>query len=319
MVRRTPTGRCRPAVLLLCLCSLVAACGDSSPSQSSAAGKLRVVASFYPVAEAATRVGGDAVEVVNLTPAGTEPHDLELSSRQVDQLQDADVVIYLGGGFQPAIEKVAERRRKPSVDLADALPLEEGAAGDLHAEEGRDERSAAPEVDPHFWLDPVLMSSAVDEVERVLGAARPRDRAVFAKEAEGYRAELRGLDGELRAGLANCDRRQLVTSHAAFHYLAKRYGLTQEAIAGLSPEAEPDPKRLAQLADTVRAKGVTTVFYETLASPRVADALAREASVRTAVLNPVEGLTDEQVRQGQTYAGVMRQNLGALRQALGCR
>ncbi len=276
------------------------------------------MASFYPAAEAAARVGADVAEVVNVTPAGAEPHDLELSPRQVDQLQDADVVIYLGRGFQPAIEEVAERRRTRSVDLLAAVPLEEGAARQLQAEEEGHEEPA-PEVDPHFWLDPRLMVKAVDEVERALSAARPGEQRVLAQNAERYRTELRQLDGELEAGLANCERREIVTSHAAFHYLARRYRLSQVAIAGLSPEAEPDPRRLAQLIDTIRDKGVTTVFYETLASPRVAEALAREAGARTAVLNPVEGLTEQQLRAGQTYASVMRRNLAALRQALGCR
>ena len=275
------------------------ACGGDDDG-AGADGRVEVVASFLPVAEAAAAVGGDLVEVTNLTPAGTEPHDLELQSRQVDRLEDADVVLYLGQGFQPAVEEVAERRDGTTVDLLDAVALDD-------------------DQDPHFWLDPTLMAEAVDRIEVALAEAAPGSAARFAANAARYRAALAALDEELAAGLRSCERRVVVTSHAAFHYLASRYGLEQVAIVGLSPESEPTPDRLAELADLIEERGVTTVFYETLVSADVADTLAREAGVGTAVLNPLEGLSDDEVEAGKDYAAVMRDNLSSLRSALGCR
>lgn len=276
--------------------------GDRAPGAP-----LRVVAGFHPVAEAAARIGGDRVEVANLTPAGVEPHDLELTSRQVDRLQDADLVLYLGNGFQPAVEEIAERRDAGAVDLLDAVVDGDGG-GD--GEDG---------TDPHFWLDPRLMAEAAGEIARALAEASPADADLFEANETRYRDELAALDEELAAGLGSCERRTIVTAHAAFSYLAKRYGLTQLAIAGLSPEVEPDADRLAELADDIRDGGVTTVFYEELVSPAVARRLAGEAGVATAVLDPIEGLTDDQVAAGKDYAAVMRDNLAALRSALGCR
>jgi zinc transport system substrate-binding protein len=293
-----------------------------------------VVASFYPVAEAARRVGGQQAEVTNLTAAGSEPHDLELTPGQVDRLEDADLVLYLGRAFQPAVERVAQRRAGLKVDLLDALPLEKGAVeaaeaeeeagGEQHAGEGPGEKGGgeaehADSLDPHFWLDPVLMQNAVDRIERAFREARPEAREEFSGNAAAYRSELQALDGEYKAALSKCQRKQLVTSHAAFHYLTKRYGLSQEPIAGLSPEAEPNPQRLADLANFVRQRNVTTIFYETLVSPEVAQTLARETGTKTAVLNPLEGLTEEQLDRGSSYASVMRENLTALTDALGCR
>ncbi len=295
------------------LCSLAAACGASGNQRGESAGggaKLEVVTSFYPIAEAAMRVGGDRTEVVNLTPAGTEPHDLELTPRQVDQVQDAEVVLYLGQGFQPAVEEIAERRGAKTVDLLEGLPLDEGNQAEGQGEEG---------PDPHFWLDPTLMGRAVDRIEDAYGAVAAAHRSEFEGNAAAYKAELEALDAESMAALSGCRRKELVTSHAAFHYLAKRYGLTQVAIAGLSPEAEPDAQRLADLANLVRQRGVTTIFYETLVSPDVARTLARETGARTAVLNPIEGLTEEQLGKGETYLSVMRANVAVLEQALGCR
>lgn len=283
------------------LAAALAGCGGAAGGD----GTVTVVASFYPLAEAAGRVGGDDVEVTNLTPAGSEPHDLELTPAQVDAVEDADVVLYLGGGFQPAVERVAERRGAGAVDLLAEVPVEEGAAGDG--------------VDPHLWLDPTLLAQAVGVIERALAEAEPSARSGIEARAESYRTDLQRLDDELRAGLADCRRRDIVVSHAAFHYLAERYDLAQVPIAGLSPEAEPDPARLAELTDLIGDRGVTTVFYEALVSPAVAETLAREAGVATAVLDPIEGLSPADAGAGADYATVMRRNLAALREALECR
>lgn len=281
----------------------VPACSDEEAGER-AGGRIDAVANFYPVAEAATRIGGDRVRVTNLTPAGAEPHDIELTTRQLDRLEDADLVLYLGRGFQPAVEKVAGRRGTRSLDLLERIDL------------APDEKGG---VDPHFWLDPTLMAEAVQVILDRLVLTSPADAALFRANAARYEEELRALDGELQRGLATCRRREIVTSHSAFFYLARRYGLEQLAVAGLSPGVEPDAGRLASLSDQIKAKGVTTVFYEDLVSPRVARALAREAGVRTAVLSPLEGLSKEQVNAGKDYIAVMRDNLTALRQALACQ
>lgn len=278
--------------------------GDAGPGDR----RPQVVAAFYPLFEAAQRVGGDLVRVHNLTPAGTEPHDLELNSRQVDRVEDAAVVLLFGRGFQPALERAAERAEGTIVDLL----AESGAL--LPAPEGDDDL----EADPHVWLDPTLQKGVVERVARALSDADPANRAAYEANAAAYARELDELDAAFSQGLAQCTRRTFVTSHAAFGYLARRYGLTQEPIAGLEPDAEPSPRRMADLAQRVRADGTTTIFYETLASPEVAESLAREAGVRTAVLDPLEGLSDEDLEAGRTYVSVMRENLAALRAALGC-
>ncbi|MFP5375907.1 MAG: metal ABC transporter solute-binding protein, Zn/Mn family [Acidimicrobiia bacterium] len=296
------------------LAAALAGCGGGAAGGD---GTVTVVASFHPLAEAAARVGGDDVQVTNLTPAGTEPHDLELTPAQVDAVEDADVVLYLGGGFQPAVERVVERRGG-AVDLLGELPVVEGAAGgDDHA--GADEHAAAGAVDPHFWLDPTLLAQAVTVIERVLAEAEPSARSAIEARGEAYRTELQRLDDEMRAGLADCGRRDIVVSHAAFHYLAERYDLVQVPVAGLSPEVEPNPARLAELTDLIGDRGVTTVFYEALVGPAVAETLAREAGVVTAVFDPIEGLSRADADAGTDYATIMRRNLAALRRALECR
>ncbi len=283
--------------VLAALLSFLSACGDNATESSG--GRVQAVASFYPLAEAAGRVGGEHATVTDLTPAGSEPHDLELAPAQVDAVEDADVVFYLGGGFQPSVERAARRTQGRAVDL-------------LRAVDHRPD-------DPHVWLDPARMRVIVEHMRDVYVDVDPPSATAYRSNAETYAAELDDLDRAFREGLAECERREIVTSHDAFGYLATRYDLTQHAVSGLSPESEPDPGRISELADLVRSRGVTTVFYESLVSPRVAETLAREANVRTAVLNPLEGLTREQARRSETYLSVMRDNLQALRTALGCR
>ena len=292
------------AALTIALAALLSACGDDNGAASG--GRLNVVASFYPMAEIATRVGGDRVKVTNLTPVGVEPHDVELSSRQVDKLEDASLVIYLGNDFQPAVAEIASRRKRDTLDVLDAVPLEKGASETI-------------EADPHFWLDPTLMSKAADAITDALVQLSPPDAEMFRANAATYERTLSSLDADFAQGLAQCERKDLVTSHAAFFYLARRYGLTQLPIAGLSPEAEPNADRIAQLSDVIKAKGITTVFYEELVTHKVSETLAREAGVKTAVLSPIEGLTKDELDAKKDYVAVMRENLATLRQALNCR
>jgi zinc transport system substrate-binding protein len=283
------------AVLIAALLVVTA----SSAAHATAPTRRSVVASFYPLAYVAEQVGGNRVKVTNLTPGGAEPHDLELTPAQVDKILDAAVVLDLGRGFQPAVEDAASQRDGVTVELLDGL------------------RGVKPS-DPHVWLDPVLMTDVVTRVQRALTNADPAGKAVYAANAGELRLRLRSLDARYRAGLARCDRRLVVTAHEAFGYLARRYGLRQEGVAGLSPDAEPDPKRLAELADLAKRERVTVIFTEELVSPRIADTLAREVGVRTDVLNPLEGLSDAERKRGADYFTVMDANLAKLRDALGC-
>jgi zinc transport system substrate-binding protein len=307
----------RAILTLIALLAVAAAsCGDAASSADD--GRLTVVASFYPIAEAARQVSGDDVEVVELTPAGVEPHDLELAPDDIEAIATADVVLYAGGGFQPAVEDALGEASGVAVDVtADltSLPATEAGQDDEadHEDQADHEELGA---DPHVWLDPTRFAAIVRRVAQALGEADP-GAGSLEREAS-YEAALKALDGAFRDGLNDCASRLLVVSHAAFGYLADAYDLHQEPISGVSPEAEPDPQRLAELRDVVTSEGVTTVFVESLVSPAVGETLAEEAGVTTAVLNPLEGLTPEQIDAGEDYLSVMRANLEALRDGLGC-
>ena len=286
----------RIVLVLICVAALAAGCGGTGSSSDE---ETDVVASFYPLAWAAERIGGETVSVKNLTRPGTEPHDVELSPRDVARVRSADVVLYLGGGFQPAVEDAVKGANGTVVDLLAHQQL----APAVEAEGGLTE-------DPHIWLDPVRYAGVVRRIGRVLG--RPR-------QAEKLAAQLGELDREYTQGLAQCRRREIVTTHAAFGYLSRRYQLQQIPITGLSPEAEPTPRDLEHIVERVRAAKATTVFFETLISPRLAETVARETGARTDVLDPLEGLSRDELDRGADYLSVMREDLAALRRALDCR
>jgi zinc transport system substrate-binding protein len=288
----------RAGIVLTVLSALLLATGCGEEDSSSG---RQVVAAFYPIAYAAERVAPDAL-VRNLTPAGSEPHDLELSARDVEAIHDADVILYFGAGFMPALERAAAEREN-AVDLLAGERLRVTAATD-----GEDAASSGR--DPHLWLDPLRYARVVRKVAAALGSSGA---------AEPLVAELEALDREFRAGLAGCERREIVTSHAAFGYLADAYELVQLPLSGLSPEAEPSPRAVEALVDEVKETRATTVFFETLVSPRLAETVAREAGAETAVLDPVEGLSEDRIGGGADYFSVMRENLSALRKGLGCR
>ncbi len=292
----------------------LAACGSTDSSGSGSDGRLQVTASFYPLQWATEQIGGDHVDVASLTPPGAEPHDLELTPKQVGGLGEAALVVY-ASGFQPAVDDaVRAAAPKTGLDVAPAADLTIAATGE-EATPGAPVDNAV--MDPHFWLDPVRFEAVALAIRDRLVAADPTNAATYAAGADRLVAELTALDQEFATGLADCTQTYLVTSHTAFAYLAQRYGLQQEGISGVNPDVEPSAATLRKITELVREKGITTIYTETLASPALADTVARETGATTAVLDPIGGLTD--TSRGTDYLEVMRSNLATLETGQQCR
>ncbi|GAA0399365.1 zinc ABC transporter substrate-binding protein [Micromonospora gifhornensis] len=322
------TFRTTPRVLATATAALLALTGVAACSTDTSAGgdpeRVDVVAGFYPLQFLAERIGGDAVTVTNLARPGAEPHDLELNPRQVGQIIDAELIIFLDG-FQPAVDEAIEQNGGDrAFDVAAVEPLLDATAGGHdhdHGDEHDHDDEHADEVsdgakDPHVWLDPTRLATIGDKLAERLGAVDPDHADEYAQRAATLRTELEQLDTEFTEGLKTCQRREIVVSHTAFGYLAQRYQLAQIGITGLSPEDEPSPQRLAAVTEEAREHGATTIFFETLVSPKVAETIAREVGAQTAVLDPLEGLSTG--NSGEDYLSVMRTNLQTLRTALSC-
>jgi len=287
----------------LALTLLAAACGG--PDEVADDGRVQVVVGFYPLEYLAERVGGDRVQVSSLAQPGAEPHDLELRPQQIQEMAEADLVLYLGS-FQPAVDDaVAENAPEHSLDVLGATEAVDG-----YTELGADEEAG---LDPHVWLDPTAYADLAEAVADRMAEADPEHADAYAANGAALVADLTALDEEFSTGLADCERSEIVTTHNAFGYLALRYGLEQVAIAGLSPEDEPSPQDVDSARSFAEQNGVTTIFYEEAVSPEYAETVADQVGADTAVLSPLE-VVDE----GEDYLSAMRRNLGALTEALGC-
>lgn len=305
MVIMTYMARVFPATMIAGAL-LLAGCAAPGSAAAGASGPT-IVTSVYPFQFVAERIGGTRTPVSNLTQPGAEPHDLELTPKQVGSVSAAGLIIYLKG-FQPAVDQAVEQSGNGNaLDVTTVVPLEAAADGAHHEE---------AELDPHVWLDPTKLAVIATATADRLAAADPAGAGEYRANADRLRAELTSLDQDFRSGLTACQRTEFITSHTAFGYLAKRYQLTQIGITGLSPDAEPSPARIAAIQREAAEYGVTTIFTETLASPAVAEAIAGDLALRTDVLDPIEGLTRDS--RGEDYLAVMRANLAALEKANGC-
>jgi len=316
-VRRVIPGTALAAASALLLGGTSACSSASSAADQS--GKLSVVAAFYPLQFLAERIGGDHVAVTTLTQPGQEPHDLEISAKQTAQLQDSDVALYLEG-LQPSVDAAIKQSGiKSKVDAASLTTLEKhGNEVGGHAAEHDDEHGEEEGAkDPHLWLDPVRYAQVAAGVGKAFEKADPDHAALYKKNTATLVKQLDGLDTQYTEGLKNTRSKVFITTHAAFGYLAERYGLTEEAINGLDPESEPSAARVKNLEKMAKADGVTTVFYETLVSDKTAKTVAKDAGLKTDVLDPIEGITKKS--RGGDYFAVMESNLKALQKALGAK
>ena len=307
--------------------------GSDAPKDAS--GTLSVAVSFYPIQYLAETIGGDHVSVTSLTPTNVEPHDYDLSGKEViSTLEGSSLVAYVAG-FQPSLDKAVTQISGPTVvDLSGEVDLqhhegvededEHGEASDGATEKATEKATGeagheghdhdAGSLDPHFWLDPVRMKSAATAVEEALAAADPDNADDYKANLDSLTTTLDGLDSSYKGGLTRCERKTFITSHAAFGYLADRYGLTQVSISGIDPEAEPSAADIAAAKKAVEDTDSTTIFTEELLSPEIADAIASETGATTDVLSPIESAPED-----TDYAGAMSNNLDALRTALACK
>ncbi len=327
MSKRFLAAACAAATALA-----LSACSSTAPSSTSGAkdGTLTVMASFYPLQYLAEQIGGEHVTVTSLTPAGAEPHDLELSPKTVDALSSADAVIYLAG-FQSAVDEAIEQQApKTVIDVSPAVQLVEAGVDANHPSEEEDEDTDEAQsseadghedhhhdmsADPHFWLDPVRMANAATLVGDKLAEANPANAEMYKTNAKALKDELTSLGNDLVSKTSTCQIKTFVTAHTAFGYLADRTGLTQVGISGLDPDSSPSPARLAEISQIAKDQGVTTIFTEALIDPKIAQTLADDLGITTAVLDPIESQTDP----SKDYSGVMNDNINALTKALNCQ
>ena len=315
-MRRTPQA----AAILLSVLMLFSGCGTEQGAKAREDGKLSVYASFYMMYDFAQKIGGDKAHITVMVPDGTEPHDWEPAAADIAGLQDADLFIYNGAGMEHWAEDILASLNPSSLIVAEAskgIALREETHAQAEGEpEANDEHSGIDPIDPHVWLDPNNAKKELETIKNAFVQADAQNASYYEANYKKWAGEFDALDEAFRAALSALPRKDIIVAHEAYGYLCAAYGLTQIGIEGLTPDSEPDPGRMAEIIELARLKGVTTIFFEELSSPDVANAIAVETGANTAVLSPIEGLTDEERAQGADYVSVMRKNLTALKQAL---
>lgn len=323
---------------------------SSAPVASSPkAEKLIIKTSFYPMYEFTKNVAGDLADVQNLIPAGMEPHDWEPTPQDMAAITDADLLVYNGAGMEGWVDQVldsATGKNLKAVEASEGIEIMKGSEEEEHEheEEAHEEGEHAHKedehihkeehahkgeeheehehhhdhggMDPHVWLSPALAIKEVRNIEKALSEVDSEHKEQFKTNADAYVAKLEALDKDFIAGLKDVKRKDFITQHAAFGYLAKQYGLNQLPISGLSPDQEPSASNMGHIVEFAKKHNVKTIFFETLVSSKVADTIASEIGAKSAVLNPIEGLTKEDLSNHLDYLAVMRQNLEALKKAL---
>ncbi|EGP5005386.1 zinc ABC transporter substrate-binding protein [Enterococcus faecium] len=296
---------------------LFAACGNTN-KEADKKEDLTIVTTFYPIYDFTKEIVGDEGNVKLLIPAGTEPHDFEPSTKERAEISDADVFVYNSSDmefFVDSLKDSVDSKQTLMIEAAKGIDRLESQEADEHeeSEEGHDH---AHEYDPHVWLDPVLAIKEVRTIAGELGEKYPDKKEIFTKNADAYIKKLEALDQKYSEELKNATNRTFVTQHAAFAYLANQYNLEQVAISGVSPDQEPTPSRLAELKEFVKKNNIKVIYFEENASSKVAETLSNETGVKLEVLNPLESLTNEQIKAGENYISVMEKNLEALKESI---
>ena len=303
---------------------LLTACGGQEKKEASSNEKIQVMTTFYPMYEFTKQVVGDKGDVELLIPAGTEPHDFEPSAKDLAKISDSDVFVYNSPELETWTDNLTDTIDTKQTEIIQAskdIKLMEGTEHDHeeahdHDTQEHEEHGHSHELDPHVWLDPALAIKEVETIRDQLSKKYPDDKAAFEKNAASYIDELKKLDEEFQTAFKDAKNKTFVTQHAAFGYLANQYGLTQEAIAGISPDQEPSPSRLSELKHYVDDNQVKVIYFEENASSKVAETLSKETGVKLEVLNPLESLTYKQIKDGEDYLSVMRENLTALKESI---
>lgn len=272
--------------------------------------KIQIFTSFYPLYFFTHSIAGDKADVHNITPPAAEPHDYEPTAQEIAKISQSKMLVINGGKFESWGEKIKYILSGTNVLIVTAgvgLPnLQTSENGKIIQ-------------DPHAWIDPVLAKKEVETIERGLEKISPENKTYFRQKAQKLESELDNLNVDFKKGLSNCKKKDFITSHAAFGYLAKRYSINQISISGISPDEEPTPRKIAEISDLIKKEKIKIVFFEKLVSPKISQTLANETGASTMMLDPLEGISDDDLKNGQTYLTVMKKNLYKLRIALQCK
>lgn len=283
--------------------------------------KIKVVASFYPFYEIAQKIGGNNTIITSVIPMGVEPHDWELTPQQIPGIIEADMIIYNGIGFDSWLGKKEQFRNSFLVDISKDLQLIKlGQQGSENL--GPIDQLSDPTYvyDSHIWLDPILVKNISKTISYALIKLDPDNIDSYLQNTKNFNRQLDTLDSLIKKSLANCELKDFITFHESFHYFANRYGLTQHAVHGSSPEGEILPQQIIKIISLAKDLGIDTIYSEELKDPRLSQTLASEIpNGKVLLLSPIEGIEPHEQNKDINFIDKMKMNLENLKQGLKCK
>ena len=283
-------------------------CTSNMQKNSDDKGKFKIYTSIYPLYDFATKVGGDRVSVTNLVPAGTEPHDYELSTTDMINLEKADMLIYNGAGIENWSDKVIS-----SIENKNIVYVKTSQGLDLYTQDNNsDDGHNHGHIDPHTWLSIKNAKKEMENIKDALVKMDPENSDYYEANYKTYAKKFNELENKYKETLDPILNKSIIVAHEAFGYLCRDYDIDQVGIEGLTPDSEPSPARMKKIIKFAKDNNIKTIFFEELVSPKVANTIAKEVGADTAVLNPLEGLSEDEIKNGEDYFSVMEENLNAI-------
>jgi len=299
-------------IVLLTGLFILSSCQEQTPQAATQLGekekKIVVYTSFYPMYDFTKKIGGDKVEITNMVPAGIEPHEWEPAPKALASLSKAQIFIYNGAGMEAWVDKILNSLGNNQLVVVESS---KGIKYLENKDEGEDLK-----YDPHTWLSPLNAKKQMENIRNALQKVDPANKDYYQKNYQINAQKLNQLQQEYTSSLARYKKRAIVVAHQAFGYLCSTYGLEQVAIVGLNAHSEPTPAKMSEIAQFAQDQQVKYIFFEELISPKVSEAIAKQVGAKTEMLNPLEGLSIEEMQAGKEYFAVMRDNLRKLEKAL---
>ncbi|MEE9390139.1 MAG: zinc ABC transporter substrate-binding protein [Candidatus Aminicenantaceae bacterium] len=310
--------------ILFILAAILILSGYQVPQLHSST-QIKIVTSVFPLKEFAQAVAGDRGEVSLLVPPGAEIHTWRPRPSDIVRLSSTDLFLFIGSNMEPWLQDILEGVQNPNLKTLEAgqgisLIEKDSTSGEHEGETEQEHEHDHEAADPHVWLDFQNDQVIIDKIAVALSEIDPDGASIYRKNASVYKQRLQDLDNKYKQGLQTCTHRVFILGgHAAFGYMAKRYGLQQISLYGVSPDAKPTPKKLIEIVELAKKYGIKVIFFDSSLSEELARVLAREIGARTLVLNPGANITKEQLKLGKTFFDIMEENLENLIDGLICR
>lgn len=280
--------------------------------------KMIVTTTIYPLYSIAKAVGDESIVLNNLIPFGVEAHSFDPKPSDMTKLSNSDIFITSGNLMEPWKDKIVKALKIEDkvFDMSNHVKLRE--ISEHNNENDKHEHKHESNIDPHYWVslnNYILMTKAIT---KLFIEKDPENKDIYSKNSDNYLQKIEVLKDKYDSNLRNCTNKKILVNHDAFGYFAQEYDVKQYSISGLTPDSKPSAKVISELINLVKNEKINTVFFEEFASPKVAQAIAKETGAIAQALRPAENISKNENKRSYGYLEIMEDNLEKLKYAMNC-